>query len=281
MNLIDLTRRSAPAPWNEGDNIPWNEPGFSERMLKEHLSQDHDAASRKNEKIERHIAWIYATLLGDRPGSVLDLGCGPGLYLQRLARRGCACTGIDFSPASIRYAVESAEREGLSIDYRLGDIRETDYGVGYDLAILIFGEFNVFKPADARLLLRKMHAALRPGGRLLLEPMALEAARRAGQSPASWSAQPSGLFSERPHLLLEESFWDEASLCATNRYYIVDAHSAEVTRHAASYQGYTNETLENLLVSTGFDAVSFFPELAAEDLGAPQADFFALTALRS
>jgi hypothetical protein len=64
-----------------------------------------------------------------------------------------------------------ADREGLPIDYRLGDIRLVEYGAGYDLVMLIFGEFNVFKPSEARLLLEKMHVALKPGGRLLLEPM--------------------------------------------------------------------------------------------------------------
>ena len=37
MEIVERHKR--PAPWTEGDNIPWNEPGFSERMLAEHLSQ--------------------------------------------------------------------------------------------------------------------------------------------------------------------------------------------------------------------------------------------------
>ena len=48
MKLSDITSRtSAPVPWSEGDNIPWDDPDFSERMLKEHLSQEHDLASRR------------------------------------------------------------------------------------------------------------------------------------------------------------------------------------------------------------------------------------------
>ena len=48
MNLLDLIHRaSPPAPWAEGDKIPWNDPDFSRRMLREHLSQAHDAASRR------------------------------------------------------------------------------------------------------------------------------------------------------------------------------------------------------------------------------------------
>jgi SAM-dependent methyltransferase len=281
MNLSDITHRAVPYAWSEGDNIPWNEPGFSERMLREHLSQDHDAASRRSEIIDRHTIWIYEALLAGRPGKVLDLGCGPGLYAQRLARRGCACTGIDFSPASIRYAIDIAEREALPIDYHLGDIRKVEYGAGYDLVMLIFGEFNVFKPADAHLLLTKMRTALKPGGRLLLEPMTLEAARRAGQAGSSWSAQPAGLFSAQPHLLLEEASWNDANLTATTRYYVIDAESGGVTCHASSFQGYSLEDYEALLNQCGFDEVSFYPELGADDLSAPMSDFFALTAVNA
>ena len=44
-NLLDLIRReAAPEPWAEGEKIPWDDPGFSRRMLEEHLSQAHDAA---------------------------------------------------------------------------------------------------------------------------------------------------------------------------------------------------------------------------------------------
>ena len=34
-----IERSSVPVPWAEGENIPWNDPGFSKRMLDEHLSQ--------------------------------------------------------------------------------------------------------------------------------------------------------------------------------------------------------------------------------------------------
>ena len=48
MNLSELVARFglAPEPWVEGRTIPWDDPGFSQRMLREHLSQQHDGASR-------------------------------------------------------------------------------------------------------------------------------------------------------------------------------------------------------------------------------------------
>ena len=89
MDLDDLVhRQSRPIAWQEGDNIPWSEPGFSTRMLREHLTQEHNAASRREALIDRHVAWIHEALLESRPAHVLDLGCGRGLYASRLARLG-------------------------------------------------------------------------------------------------------------------------------------------------------------------------------------------------
>ncbi|MCA9368642.1 class I SAM-dependent methyltransferase, partial [Candidatus Kaiserbacteria bacterium] len=60
MQLIDIVRRTdAPRPWAEGEKIPWDDPAFSRRMLQEHLSQEHDAASRRFAVIDQHVAWIH------------------------------------------------------------------------------------------------------------------------------------------------------------------------------------------------------------------------------
>ena len=106
-DLMEIVRRSqTPEPWAEGEKIPWNEPGFSRRMLQEHLSQQHDLASRRAVTIRKHVDWIQRAVLPGGPSRILDLGCGPGLYASRLAKLGHDCTGVDFSPASIEYARE-------------------------------------------------------------------------------------------------------------------------------------------------------------------------------
>lgn len=167
LTLLDLIDRDmAPKPWAEGEKIPWDDPEFSQRMLREHLSQKHDAASRRKNIIQKHVAWIHGHILGGLPSRILDLGCGPGLYTAPLAGLGHTSHGIDFSPASIDYAVQNAP---AGCTYTLGDIRTTEFGSGYDLVMSIFGEFNVFRPKDAQLILQKSNAALNTGGRLLLE----------------------------------------------------------------------------------------------------------------
>ena len=79
MKLLDVIHRPVtPGPWTEGDNIPWDDPAFSQRMLKEHLSQAHDKASRRIDKVNLHVDWIHRRLLAGRATRILDLGCGPG-----------------------------------------------------------------------------------------------------------------------------------------------------------------------------------------------------------
>lgn len=267
MNLNDLIKRNMPPlPWREGEKIPWNDPHFSRRMLREHLSQKHDAASRRLSKVKKHIQWIQATVLSQAPANILDLGCGPGLYAAELARLGHVVHGIDFSPASIEYAVNHAP-PGCA--YTLGDIRTTGFGAGYDLAMLIFGEFNVFQPEDAALILRKAHAALKPGGRLLLECSTFDSIYDTGNQPSMWYTAESGLFADGPHLCLMESAWDDAARAATERYFIVDPATGGVTGYASSSQAYEEANYRQALRAAGFIHIQFFPSLTGKDPNPP------------
>ncbi len=262
--ILDIMSRTPrPRPWAEGENIPWNDPDFSARMLKEHLTQAHGAASRRFERIDAHVQWIQATVLAGAPSRILDLGCGPGLYTTRLAKLGHRCTGIDYAPASIAYA-ETQAADDPALTYLEGDIRHTDYGEDFDLVMLIFGELNVFSPADAEGILRKAHAALRPGGRIVLEPNTASAVEHQGRQRRSWYSSGGGLFSDRPHLVLHEHFWDPETRTSSTRYFIIDAETHAVTRHAATAQAYDDDELRSLLERAGFDEIESFGGLSGQ-----------------
>jgi SAM-dependent methyltransferase len=262
LKLLDIIhRKSIPKPWEEGEKIPWNDPEFSKRMLKEHLSQEHDAASRRFEIIDKHVSWIHNHVLKGKPTRILDLGCGPGLYTSRLARLGHQCVGIDFSPASIAYANEQAEEAGLNCKYFLHDIRTADYGDGYGLVMSIFGEFNVFRPEEAKGILAKAFGALVPNGFLLLEPHTFKEVFNLAVQPSSWYTTEKGLFSDRPHLYLQENLWDAENKVAIQRYYVIDAATGEVTCNSSSTQAYTDEEYRSLLVECGFGNVVFYQSL--------------------
>jgi SAM-dependent methyltransferase len=266
MELKDLIYRNpAPEPWSEGEKIPWNNPEFSRRMLQEHLSQAHDLASRRFEKIDQHVRWIHDSLLSGLPSRILDLGCGPGFYTSRLARLGHTTTGIDFSPASIDYAQREAESNGLSCEYHLKDIRKADFGSGYNLVMMLFGEFNTFRPSEARSIIRNICHSLAPGGIILLEASSCDSIYDLGQAPSTWYAIPAGLFSDRPHICLMEKFYDGLMAVTTERYFIIDVETAKVSQFASSSQGYTHADFQDMLSVCDYQQLDFFSNFGEDD----------------
>jgi SAM-dependent methyltransferase len=275
-SISNLHARPIPAqPWAEGEKIPWNDPAFSARMLREHLTQEHDAASRRAKIIKKHIKWIHNFVLAKTASRILDLGCGPGLYCAELAALGHVCHGIDFSPASIEHAVKNAP---ANCTYALGDLRAVAFPPGFDYVQLIFGEFNVFSRPHAREILQKSHAALTPGGRILLELQTFDAVEQMGNQPPTWYTSPGGLFSDNPHLCLMESFWDEDEAAATERYIILEDGQA-VARYASTTLAYTEEDIAEMLAEIGFNGIEFHPSLTGETSESPE-DFLVVIARR-
>ena len=263
MNLTDIINRNMDLePWQEGERIPWDDAAFSRRILQEHLTQEHDAASRRKAEIKKQVTWIHRAVLGGTPTYILDLGCGPGLYAAPFTKLGHHYTGIDFSPACIDHAIETAPAQS---DYRLGDIRSVDYGEGYGLVLYIFGALNIVRSEDALTVLKKAHAALAPGGQIVVEASTLDAVDQIGNQPSMWYSAEAGLFCDVPHLCLMENFWDEDSSTATERFYIVESASGQVTHHAASTVGYTEEQLAEMLEAAGFRNIAFYPSLTGKE----------------
>ena len=264
LTVLDIVHRSEPpVPWDEGDNIPWGNPAFSERMLAEHLSQAHDHASRTELRVDAHVDWIWSDVLGGKPASVLDLACGPGLYTERLAARGCRCVGIDVAPAAIRHAQASAA--DLECAYACEDVRTAAFGTDVGLVMMLSGQLNVFRREEATDLLLRAFRALSRGGQVLLEVQTHDHVRGDGETRCTWwQAEPSGIFSQDPHLVLQESSWDELSRTRTDRFFVVDADQRSIERHAMSTEAYTEEQICRLLVNTGFADVRVCASLTGE-----------------
>jgi SAM-dependent methyltransferase len=261
-DILSLVNRVIPPqPWLEGDNIPWDEPGFSKRMLAEHLDQAHDLASRRESEIGTQVTWIHERLLLGEPTRVLDLACGPGLYLLGLARLGHRGLGVDFSPAAIAYGSAAAEQAGLAVEFIEADLREVALETGFGLAMMLYGQLNVFPRPVAAALVARAVATLEPGGTFLAEPQRFDHVRNTGAATPTWSAAHSGLFSATPHLLLTESFWDDVTRTTTERFHAIDAATATVTSHAMSSVAYGDAELEALLSGAGLVDVTLRPAL--------------------
>jgi SAM-dependent methyltransferase len=251
LKLEDLINRG-PGFEAAAKALPWSDPEFSARTLKHHLAQEHDWASRRADVIERQTAWLASRLPAG--GRVLDLACGPGLYTHLLARRGFQCLGVDFSPAAVAYARGRATEEGLPAEYVEADIRQYRPEGLFDCVLFVFGEFNEFAPAEARLILERARAALAGGGFLLLEEHTFEAVRESGQAPPSWWPCPEneGLLSDRPHLCLQENAWDPESAQAILSYFTFEPGTDEVRFFRSVQTGYSSARLKSLLTEIGF-----------------------------
>jgi SAM-dependent methyltransferase len=248
-------------------------------MLEEHLSQEHDLASRRESIVDAQVAALCDLLPRERSARILDLSCGPGLYSHRFARRGHRCHGIDFAPASIAHARAVAAAEKLDCTFEKADLRSADFGGGYDLVLLVFGQINVFSRGQARDLIERAHGALQPGGWLVLEPQDPEAVRGSGDRESDWSTAEAGLFSPDPHVLLHERFWDEPSRTATDRWYVLDIETGTSQSHAMSTCSYDESEMVELMESAGFSHVEIRPSLVLDDpVSTP--GLFAVTGVR-
>jgi ubiquinone/menaquinone biosynthesis C-methylase UbiE len=247
-------------------------------MLKEHLSQDHDAASRRLETVEAHASWIHETVLRKQPSRVLDLGCGPGLYATRLARLGHDVTGIDYSPASIEHARASVEGENLTCVFTEGDVTAIDLGGGFDLAMMIFGEINAFDRDAALRLLTRAHGALKSGGTLLLEPSLDSSIRDSSGRLTIAEKKDRSLFSDRPHFYIQEHRWLEEERVAQTRFITEDSESGEVRDYGERLFAWTDDEYRALLRHAGFSEIATYPSLSGEP-DITQRGLFAMTAM--
>ncbi len=245
--------------WDGTYKIPWDDPAFSRRMLREHLNQEHDMASRRVEWIDRQVAWIQQGLLRGRRSRILDLGCGPGFYLHRLTTLGHVCHGIDFGPASVEYAHQH-NPDSSRCEFTLGDIRHTDFGGPYDLATMLFGELNVFPPEEAVSILRKTYASLSRGGLFIAEIQTRDAVEQSGRAEPSERNYSSGLFSDNPHRCRTQNRWLDQQQVAVQVFHVTEKNTNDTIMFRSTTQAWSDEDLQAVFSDVGFKEISSCPD---------------------
>jgi ubiquinone/menaquinone biosynthesis C-methylase UbiE len=112
------------------------------------------------------IARIVGADAGEK-SRVLDIAAGHGLFGITIARQNpqAEIVALDW-PNVLEVAKENARQAGLDGRYSTlpGSAFEVEFGGGYDL-VLITNFLHHFDPPTCETLLRKVHAALGPGGR--------------------------------------------------------------------------------------------------------------------
>ena len=261
--LQALTKR--PAPYEDYENCVaklWADDHISKGMLEAHLNPHWDAATRPHTRVQEDVKWINSIAPTEKYPTLLDLGCGPGIYAQLFHKAGYQVTGMDFSRRSIDYAKNSARENSLPITYHYQDYLTLDFKEQFDLITLINYDFGVLSPESRAKLLKKIHAALKPKGLLVFDVFTPHRPDR--EENSSWKYTDKGnFFSPQPCLCLNSFFLYEEKRTSCRRHLIITEQqikSIHIWEHT-----FTKDELTHDLSVAGFVSKDFYGNTTGAD----------------
>ena len=231
----------------------WTDPHISQQMLAAHLDPLSDGASRNAVTLARTADWVLTRIPGAR--SLLDLGCGPGLYAERFAGAGLEVTGVDISTRSIEHARQSAQSRGLIIEYLDHDYLELALARQYDAVTCIYCDFGALTGAEQTRFLDNVKRHLKADGRFIFDVFGHD--RGADKHPGrTWSRHEGASFwSARPHYLLEETCHFPAQNAWGQRHVVID-DGAPAREYLTWDRTYSVASIAALLETHGFEALT-------------------------
>lgn len=252
-NLFNLLKR--PHRFEPDTKAFWDDEHISQYMLKAHLDEALDAASRPKAFMNHSIHFIKEKFNAVDYQNVLDLGCGPGLYAKALQESQYQVTGVDLSTRSLDYAKNiSPESTFINQDYLTLDFQED-----FELALLIYCDYAVM-PLEQRLkVLDNIYHALKPGGKLLFDvftPWRFEGRKET----QDWVLEETGgFFADGKHIVFE-GFHRYPHNLVLEHFVILDENlRAEAIRNW--HQLYTLDVLLSELSQSRFHVVEVLSDV--------------------
>ena len=241
----------------------WNDAHISKGMLAAHLNPQEDAATRKLEFLDRSVHWISKIAPPAQYKSLLDLGCGPGLYAQRFHAAGYCVTGVDFSRRSIAYAKEQAMQQNSPIEYHYQNYLTMDYKNQFDVITLIYCDYAVLPKADRLLLLNKIYKALRQNGKFIVDVFTPKMRKKESRT---WQChEEGGFWCEKPHICLESVYqYDDEDATELRQCVVVADESIKCYNIWAHF--FTKEKLLSEIQPVGFNSFEFYGDVAGKPL---------------
>ncbi len=256
--LIEYSKR--PKLYEKSSAEFWDDEHISREMLKCHLNPSIEAASRSHHFIDKSVEWIQKEAPRTMYHTVLDLGCGPGLYAERLCHKGYSVTGIDLSKRSIAYAKERASRQGDVIQYIYKNYLDIDYQNVFDLILLVYCDFGVLSHQDRKILLDKVYASLAEKGKFIFDVFTPRHYEGKNENSHWYMNYGSGFWKPKTYMCLESHLIYE-NYIRLNQYIIIDEEEhIDVFRIWDHY--YTIETIRTELENSGFRQVKIYGDIS-------------------
>ena len=239
----------------------WDDPHISKGMLKAHLNENQESATRKLDFVKKSVAWINTVLPNHHYNNLLDLGCGPGIYAELFYQYGYQVTGIDLSKRSISYAQASAKQKGFDIIYLRSDYTKSNFRQHYDLVTLIYCDFGVLPPATRKKLLQKIYNTLSPKGALLFDvftPLQYDGA----VEHKNWQINENGFWHNDWHLVLNAFYRYDNVHTFLNQYTVINED--RITTYNIWEHTFSLKELERDLKNAGFTKLDFYKDVIGQ-----------------
>jgi len=275
--LKEHNSRPEPFEFYTADDL-WTEEHTAKQMLSYHLNDQVEASSRNQAFIARSVAWMVSHFDVSENTAIADFGCGPGLYANRLAKRGASVTGIDFSENSLQYARQAAVDQGLSTDYVLADYLEFETDERFDLIIMIMCDFCALSPAQRKTLLNKFRSLLKPNGSVLLDVHSLSHFDQKEESAIYELNQLFGFWSAQDYYGFVNTFKYEEEKVLLDKYTIIEASRKRVVYNWL--QCFSQESLRREFEENGLIIEATYGDVAGAPFD-PDSSVFAAIARAS
>ncbi len=249
----------------------WDDDYISEKMLAFHLNAEIDVSSRNRSFIERSVKWIVSHFNLQKGSMVADFGCGPGLYTERLAQHGCDVTGIDFSHRSIEYAKNSADKNGLSINYVNQNYLSFETEERFDLILMIMCDFCALSPEQRRTILSKFSRLLKPQGKVLFDVYSLVGYNERQEESRHEVNLLDGFWSPDRYDGFLNVFKYDKEKVILDKYTILQNNKTRVIYNWLQY--FSPESLREEVKETGFVIKNIFADVAGSPFKADGKEF--------
>lgn len=269
--LFELAK--TPEPFKEGTQEIWLDPDRADLVLESHFDENIPGGSKESSFIEETVNFINKIAPPNKYKNVIDLGCGPGLYSQKLAMKGYDVVGIDFNKKAIERAISDAEKKDLSIDYRLEDITNIEFEDTFDLALLIYQIYGVFNPENRRKILSNVHRGLKSGGLVLLDVLSDTSYEKFEQKFIWWLTDKASPLSDKKHLTLYASHKYPNNVTLAKNVLAFD--DGELVNYNYWNQHFSIEDLEKEVNAAGFTLENVYADVNGGDYK-NNSEFFAV-----
>ena len=200
----------------------WNDPYISRQMLKNHLNPSVDLASRKLDFIDASVAFIQERFNLGEGKSVIDFGCGPGLYTVRLAQLGCKVRGLDFSANSIEYAKTEAARLGLDTEYFYLNYLDYQAKKIFYLVTMIFCDYCVLSDEQRKTLLKIMKNSMKDNGYIFMDICSEYMYQNMEEGTTFELHENDGFWSAQRHYVLKSTFKYDTDCVSLEKYNVFE-----------------------------------------------------------